>query len=75
MKQKSGRNVLYVDVGVYGACKKDGMIGREGGREGESIADYDPKKTTRELEEYVRSVEGVQVGEKKRKGEKEMESL
>ncbi|KAF8364007.1 hypothetical protein PRIPAC_90930, partial [Pristionchus pacificus] len=46
VKQKSGRNVLYVDVGVYGVCKKD---------------DYDPKKTTRELEEYVRSVEGVQM--------------
>lgn len=44
------------------------MSEREG--EGESIADYDPKKTTRELEEYVRSVEGVQVGERKEgKGE------
>uniref|UniRef100_A0A914UU02 Delta(24)-sterol reductase n=1 Tax=Plectus sambesii TaxID=2011161 RepID=A0A914UU02_9BILA len=46
LRQRSGRNILYVDVGVYGTVTKP---------------DYRPRETTRRLEKFVRSVEGVQM--------------
>jgi delta24-sterol reductase len=46
VRQRSGRNILYVDIGVYGNCTRDS---------------YDPIETTRKIESYVRSVQGVQM--------------
>ncbi|TMS33160.1 hypothetical protein L596_000930 [Steinernema carpocapsae] len=44
--QRSGSSIMYVDVGVYGNTR---------------VKSYDPEKTTRRLEEYVRSVKGFQM--------------
>uniref|UniRef100_A0A914CYZ3 Delta(24)-sterol reductase n=1 Tax=Acrobeloides nanus TaxID=290746 RepID=A0A914CYZ3_9BILA len=46
VRQRTGRNVLFVDVGVYGNC---------------TLETYDAKETTRKLEKFVRDVEGVQL--------------
>ncbi|CAI4224200.1 unnamed protein product [Auanema sp. JU1783] len=45
-KQRSGKNIMYVDIGSYGITTKK---------------DYDPVDSTRRLEKYVRSVDGVQM--------------
>uniref|UniRef100_A0AC34R6X8 Protein SMG9 n=3 Tax=Panagrolaimus sp. JU765 TaxID=591449 RepID=A0AC34R6X8_9BILA len=46
VRQRSGRNILYLDIGVYGNCE---------------LETYNPKETTRKLEAFVRSVQGVQM--------------
>lgn len=43
IRQRTGRNILYVDIGAYGITEKP---------------TYDPIETTRKLEEFVRSVNG-----------------
>ncbi|KAK6734370.1 hypothetical protein RB195_017883 [Necator americanus] len=46
VRQRSGRNVLFVNVGVYGVAKK---------------SNFHPKISIRRLEEAVRSLNGVRI--------------
>ncbi|EPB77035.1 FAD binding domain protein [Ancylostoma ceylanicum] len=46
VRQRTGRNVLFVNVGVYGLANR---------------LDFDSKLSTRRLEEAVRSVNGVRI--------------
>jgi delta24-sterol reductase len=46
VRQRAGRNIMYVDIGVYGNCTAE---------------TYEPKETTRKIESFVRSVQGVQM--------------
>ncbi|KAE9551454.1 hypothetical protein FO519_005327 [Halicephalobus sp. NKZ332] len=46
VRQRTGKNMLYVDIGVYGNC---------------TLENYEPRETTRKLEEFVRKVQGVQM--------------
>lgn len=43
IRQRSGRNIMYVDIGVYGNC---------------TLETYEAKETTRNIERYVRSIQG-----------------
>uniref|UniRef100_A0A7E4ZQF1 Delta(24)-sterol reductase n=1 Tax=Panagrellus redivivus TaxID=6233 RepID=A0A7E4ZQF1_PANRE len=46
IRQRTGTNIIYVDIGVYGSCE---------------LEKYHPVDTTRKLESFVRSVKGVQM--------------
>ncbi|CAJ0587020.1 unnamed protein product, partial [Mesorhabditis spiculigera] len=46
IKQRTGKNQLYIDLGVYGVTH---------------VKTYEPRESTRRLEEFVRSVNGVQM--------------
>ncbi|CAJ0955925.1 unnamed protein product, partial [Mesorhabditis belari] len=46
LRQRSGKNLLYIDIGAYGITMNK---------------TYEPRESTRRLEEFVRKVNGVQM--------------